>query len=643
MHKKSSDFASNQNFKEFASEKEFLKFEEDIVAEVKNDFLKRQEARKYLERQWQLNMNFITGNQYCSITDLGEIEEYSKQYFWQEREVYNHIAPILESRLAKLAKVRPTLSVAPNSSSELDVNSAKVSRNILNSVQSDLKLSSKISEATIWSEICGTGFYKIVWNSDKGETIGLTKENTPIKKGEVEISVCSPFEIFPDSNTAETIEEQSSIIHAKPYKISEIKSLWGVDVMPENIDVLTLSNSNLAGGLGYSASVPKVVSERAKDSAVVIERYEKPTVEYPNGRVIVVAGNKLLAMAELPYTNKSEDQRGYPFVKQCSITQPACFWGVSVIERLIPIQRSYNAIKNRKHEFLNRIAMGILSVEDGSVDIDSLEEEGLSPGKVLVYRQGSTPPKILDTNTLPTSFENEEEKLLEEFTQIAGISDLSISKKYYSSNMSGVALELLISQETDRLQPTIDQIKYAVKEIGKQILRLYKQFASSNRLGKIVDQNGALQLFYWNNSDISSDDIMLDTTNEINETISQKRAMIFDLLNAGLLTDKNGEINSHTKQKILEMIGFGVWQDGNNIAELHIKKAGKENLEMLNLKEVKVLEIDDDELHIREHTSFLLSLNAEETVKDYNKICEIMLKHINEHKTKKQEKLAENE
>ena len=91
------------------------------------------------------------------------------------------------------------------------------------------------------------------------------------------------------------------------------------------------------------------------------------------------------------------------------------------------------------------------------------------------------------------------------------------------------------------------------------------------------------------------------------------------------------------------MIGFGVWQDGNNIAELHIKKAGKENLEMLNLKEVKVLEIDDDELHIREHTAFLLSLNAEETVKDYNKICEIMLKHINEHKTKKQEKLAENE
>ena len=72
--------------------KEFAQFEEDLVSDVKKDFLRRQEARKKLERQWQLNMNFEMGNQYCSITDMGEIEDYSKQYFWQEREVYNHIA-----------------------------------------------------------------------------------------------------------------------------------------------------------------------------------------------------------------------------------------------------------------------------------------------------------------------------------------------------------------------------------------------------------------------------------------------------------------------------------------------------------------------------------------------------------------------
>ena len=40
--------------------------------------------------------------------------------------------------------------------------------------------------------------------------------------------------------------------------------------------------------------------------------------------------------------------------------------------------------------------MKILCVEDGSVDLNSLEEEPLRDGKVLVYRQGSKPPFVLD-------------------------------------------------------------------------------------------------------------------------------------------------------------------------------------------------------------------------------------------------------
>ena len=50
---------------------EKIKFEEDIVQEVKADFLARQQARKNIERQWQLNMNYVMGNQYLAI-DLNE-------------------------------------------------------------------------------------------------------------------------------------------------------------------------------------------------------------------------------------------------------------------------------------------------------------------------------------------------------------------------------------------------------------------------------------------------------------------------------------------------------------------------------------------------------------------------------------------
>ena len=87
--------------------------EKELVTEIREDFERRQEERKPFDAQWQLNMNFVMGNQYCGIGANDTLDDFDKQYFWQEREVYNHIAPIMEIRLSKLAKVRPTMTVLP--------------------------------------------------------------------------------------------------------------------------------------------------------------------------------------------------------------------------------------------------------------------------------------------------------------------------------------------------------------------------------------------------------------------------------------------------------------------------------------------------------------------------------------------------
>lgn len=63
-----------------------------------------------------------------------------------------------------------------------------------------------------------------------------------------------------------------------------------------------------------------------------------------------------------------------------------------LVDRLVPLQREYNALKNRKSEFINRLVLGTTFVEDGSVDVDELAEEGLAPGKIVIYRQGAIAP-----------------------------------------------------------------------------------------------------------------------------------------------------------------------------------------------------------------------------------------------------------
>ena len=607
-------------------------FAEQIVREVKEDFEKRQQERKFYERKWQLNMNFLNGNQYCGISPFGEVEDSQKQYFWQEREVYNHIAPIMESRRCRLAGIRPKMSVIPATNSENDLNTAKVSKNILNSIYHKLNISEKITQATNWSEICGTSFYKIVWDSESGLSVGKNSDGKTIKEGEISLTVCPPYEIFPDSNTYEKIDDCMSIIHAKCYEVRTIKKIWGVDVEPQELDVMSMSSTTSVGGLGNHSQINKIASQKIANSALVLEKYEVPTVDYPNGRLTIIAGDKLCYIGELPFINKEDGERGFPFIKQVSVEEPNCFWGSSVIERLIPIQRAYNAVKNRKHEFLNRMSMGILTVEDGSIDTDTLEEEGMSPGKVLVYRQGANKPEIMNYGSIPTDFEKEEEKLVAEFTQISGVTETMLTSNINTANLSGVALELLIEQENNRLSCSVDQIKYAVQAIGKHILKLYKQFAGTNRICKIIGQDGSVEMFYFKNSDIGTDDVVLETANEIGDTLAQKRSMIFKLLEAGLLADESGKISNRVRSKTLEMLGYGIWETQNDIGELHMRKADKENLQMLDGNLQKVLGIDDHKLHIDEHIAFMLGVEFEKQAKANPNLTNLFLQHINEHK-----------
>lgn len=601
----------------------------DIVKEVLEDFQNRVLERKSYETQWKLNMNFYMGNQFCSIGFGGLVEDGDRQYFWQEREVFNHIAPKIDIRLAKLSAIKPKLYVVPASSDERDAYTAKLSKKILDSVSAKYSLSQKINQATKWSEICGTSFYKIFWNSNLGQVVAIEDSGRKIKAGDVDIAVCSPFEIYPDFTTCENLEDCQSIIHAKAYSVEEIKQMYDVDIKGKDINVFSLDSSFSTGGLGYNGIGTKINESTKRNAGLVIEKYIRPSEEYPNGRLIIIAGEKLVFDGELPYVNGIDGKRDFPFIKQVCCDEVGSFWGKSLIERMIPIQRAYNAVKNRKHEFLNRLTLGVLAVEDGSVDIENLEEEGLAPGKILVYRQGANIPKYLDNEHLPTDFEKEEEKLLEEFTAISGTSEMG-DMTTISASMSGVALELLLDENQTRLSFTTDSIKSAIKQIGKHLLRLYKQFANIPRLVKIVGENGMPEIFYFKSSDISSDDVQFETETEGADNLTQRRNMIYTLLDKGLLTDEDGKLSQSLKSKILEMIGFGNWENSQDLDSLHIRRADNENLAMLDKEEIKVKPIDDHNLHINEHIAYMLSGEYEKNATE--EVENIFLKHIEEHK-----------
>lgn len=595
-------------------------FYEELLQDVHRDFDRRREERRSYELQWRLNMNFLLGNQYTEISPRGEIEDVGKQYFWQEREVYNHIAPIMETRIAKLTRVDADVSVRPSSNDDEDINTARLSTKILKAVSEEKNLKALRAEANAWSEVCGTVFYKVGWDNSTGRTIGVKNKKT-IKEGDVQISVCPPYEIYPDSLNCAKVSDCRSIIHAKAYDIAYIKDIWGEDVTAEEVDVFSMDNSDVLGGLGYTATVPKMSSSKKSNHAIVIERYTAPTKDRPLGRLTIVASDKILYDGDLPYINGVGGERTFPFVRQTSVLIPGAFFGVSVIERSIPVQRAFNAIKNRKHEFINRISMGVLAVEDGSVDTDNLEEEGLSPGKILIYRQGSTPPRLLDGGSLPNDFLYEEERLLKEFTSISGVSETMQYSSVPTLNASGKAINLLLEQDDTRMIGSADSIRSAMKELSSQILRLYKQFAGGTRLKRHSGENGDIEVFYFSRADIDVDYIVFETGAEALYSPESRRNTLIEMYKMGLLHDENGNLTPRAKSKLVEALGFSLPDLATDVTEVHHKVAVSENMSLLRGDGATVNEFDDHKLHIEEHTKALISHRDNEAID----------RHIREH------------
>lgn len=591
------------------------KFYEELLADIFADFRKRQEERRTLERQWQLDLEYLHGNQYCEITPRGEVEEEEKSFYWQNRSVFNHIAPIIDSRVARLTRVKPVLSVRAAGAEESDVKNAKLATELLNSAYNRLNLGDVIAKTTGWSESCGTGFYFIGWNPDAGKLLGKAN-GKDVYEGDIAVESVSPFEIYPDSLCFETIEDCESIIRARAVKAADVERLYGVTVDGGDVDA-------------YGSLVGVAQKTVVHDSVLVLEKYERPSKDFPNGRLIVACEKSILYVGELPYVNGVEGRRTFPFVKQNSIDKAGCFFGTSMVDRLIPVQKAYNAVKNRKQEFLNRLTMGVVAVEDGSVDTDELAEEGLSPGKIIVYRQGSTPPSLMGMGAIPSDLSREEERLLNEFILLSGVSEFSRSTDV-AAGTSGVALQLLIDQEDARLNSVTENVREAVKEFAKQIIRLFKQFASSTRLLRTAGEHGKVEIYYFNASDLGSDDVVFDTESELAFTPAQKKSAVYELLNTGLLSDESGKISERTKAKVLEILGFGSIDNTLDIEGLHLNKAAEENISGFK-ESVDVDDYDDHKLHIAEHTRFLLSTESEAMRKDERR-KKNALEHLRLHK-----------
>ncbi|HOP54775.1 MAG TPA: hypothetical protein PKX45_09115, partial [Bacillota bacterium] len=451
---------------------------------------------------------------------------------------------------------------------------------------------------------------KNIWNPTKGAIVakmamidesGMQIGEEDVKEGDLEFIIVPAYEIYPDSCYHQNVENCRSIIHAKAYHVDEIEENWGVKVSPESVQAVQLQRAMVGlGGLGYGGfGGYRFARMQLKDHALVKEYWERPSKNYPRGRLIIVAGNKLLYRGDLPYPVGEDNTPALPFGKLDCIKRPGCFWGRSIVERLIPIQRRYNALRNRKAEYLNRVAIGQWLVEAGSVDINLFESQAGAPGAIHEYNKTNAKPEMVQTPPLPSTFETEEATILQEFSMISGVSEISRQSQAPPGVKSGVALSIALEQDDTRLSSTAENVSNFLIQNGRMWLRLYRAYAKGPRTLKVIGKNNVVEVMDWEASDIRSDDVIVEGFSALVESPAQRRQMVFDLLGTGLFNDpETGQISKETRAKILEIIELGNWEAIDDKDEMHISKAERENRRMSLMQPADPVPYDDHILHI---------------------------------------------
>lgn len=615
-------------------------YKDDIIAFVHEQLQKRKNERAGLELQWTLNANFLAGNQFCDInTYTHTVEQYPFDTDDDmERNVFNQIAPLIDTRIANLKKINYSMKVNPRTNEDDDYSKAEISTAVLRFKQSDSDFQTKKNTMIAWNELCGSCFWLAWWDTSLGKKYAEAAEvqispdgstqskTTAYYTGDVDYGLLTPYEVYPESIFKQGVENQRSIIIEQVKNVDEIYDLYDIKTEGTSVETFSLTPVSCVGGFGYETTTHMLGHRAVDDAQRVITYFERPSRHRPGGRMIIIIGDEhLVYYGDLPYER-------IPIV-QCVCRETAGqFFGRSVIEDLIPRQRAYNGCVNRIHDYIKNIVIQSYIAEKGSVDIDEFEERLTQSGALLEYARGFEPPTPVPNSVLPSDVFSERQSLKNEMEYVAGVSQLMVTGNAPQTNMSGTAIENLMQIDSTRLSLTGEHIRNSVKNLAKLWLEIYKRYAKTKRVVDIAGLNSIGNALVWCDEDINSFDIEYTTENELVMSEDMQKQRMTEAFSMGLFTDENGRIPERIKLKILEAQRINSYDEVMSINQLQIQAAQRENKFFESGAIPEVSEFDEHKIHIEEHMRYMLQMDFNILKHQKPQYAAEFENHIRQHK-----------
>lgn len=625
-------------------------YSDDIVSEIYSELERRRSERVAYELQWTMNANFLNGHQNCEIDMKSHtvVTEAPTERKDKERRVYNRIAPLMETRDANLGSVKYDMVVDPRTSDPDDIAKASVSTKLLQYLQSSVDFTRKQTQLRRWTEVCGTGFAISWWDKEAGRVIGvevtetlITDENgnsavkrseRDIHEGDMAMGLLTAYEVFPHSLIVEEITDQHDIITEQVLDVGEIKDRYGIEVDGESVESYTLSPlPNATTGHGRNNSAFGVNKATREDCAKVITYYENPSKQYNDGRLIIIIKDQIVFYGSLP-------GGVMPIVAYKAKAVSGMFYGKSVIEDLIPLQRTYNNVMNKIVDNIATVVNNPLLTPRGSVDIDALEANGgIESGAIVEYDMGRGKPEFMQYPNPPSVIFDMRSHLETAMEYTAGVSQLMVYGAAASSS-SGKALDTRREIDMTRMSMTADNLRDGVISMAKIWLVLNKAYSSGYRVFNISGSDEISSVYTWSSEDINSFDVEFAAENDLRHSKDQQKQDFIEAMQLGLFTEDNGTISQEFKRRAWQLFRLGSLENITDIDDIQRKNAERENTYLSAGVIPERYRYDDDEIHLRQHMAYALSNEFRLLSKKSPEYTRFFDEHIDTHKRILEEK-----
>jgi len=549
--------------------------------------------RSRIERIWYINLAFYRGRQNIAMinTPIG-VNGFRlltpPAPPWRVRLVINKIRGTIRREIAKCTAQRPSFVVAPATNEDEDFYAARAATQILDSIYDDYKIGMVNLKRQWWGSICGTSFIKCYW--DKNKTAKQKgppgPDGTPEDiKGDICIENLIPFFLFVPDLMEEDINHQPFVFHVYTKTKSWVEAYYGKQVVTKMTtksregDILEEAFFDIAG-----------LRKPVEDQYLCMEIWIKPNGHplFPKGGMVTIVGDQLIQVVEEFPTSHGE----YPFIKFTHI-QSGQFYGTSVIDDLIPLQREYNRTRSQIVEAKNLMAKPKLMGPKGAVDPSKITSE---PGQYIPYEPGLGEVKPLPMQNLPPFVSEEVARIQADMDDISGQHEVSRGNTP-SQVTAATAISYLQEQDDTMLSEIIQAIESGMATLGIHILCYVIDYWDQGRLIKVAGKDESFDVTYMKASALHGNkDVRVEAGSALPHSKAAKQAFLMDLFKMGVFAEKPSEF-----LRILDLRGID-----KIVADykVDLQQAQRENTKMGQGIQVQVNDFDNHEIHLEQHNRY---------------------------------------